>query len=81
MPENRKHLIIECIPAAAIVYFFGFLIIFSLSINGLLAIVVFSLTSAILLSGFVISMSMPELKRKPPGDGRDCGKEPFPDEN
>ncbi len=66
IPEEKKHVLIECIPAAAVVYLFGFLIIFSLSINGLLTIIVSSLTSAILLSGLVISMAMPELKRKPP---------------
>lgn len=64
-PENRKQVIFESIPTAAIVYFFGFLIIFSFFINGFLTILISSLTSAILLSGFVVSMAMPELKRKP----------------
>ncbi len=64
-PEDKIHAIFESIPTATAVYFFGFLIIFSLCINGLLTIVVSSLTSAILLSGFVVSMAMPELKRKP----------------
>jgi hypothetical protein len=64
-PEDKIHTIFESIPAAALVYFFGFLIIFSLFINGVLTIIVSSLTSSILLSGFVVSMAMPELKRKP----------------
>jgi hypothetical protein len=64
-PEDKIHAISERFPAAAVVYFFGFLIIFSLCINGIVTIVVSSLTSAILLSGYVVSMAMPELKRKP----------------
>lgn len=65
-PANRKQAIFESVPAAVIVYSFGFLIIFSVCINGFLTILVSSLTSAILLSGFVVSMAMPELKRRPP---------------
>ena len=65
-PEDKIRTIHESIPAAALVYLFGFLIIFSFCIDGPLTIVVSSLTSAILLSGFVVSMAMPELKRKPP---------------
>lgn len=60
------HAIYESIPAATAVYCFGFLIIFSLCINGPMSIIVSSLTSALLLSGFVVSMAMPELKRKSP---------------
>jgi hypothetical protein len=37
-------------------------------IDGFLAILVSALTSSILLSGFVVSMTMPELKRKPPSE-------------
>ncbi|MGK2906091.1 MAG: hypothetical protein ACSLFH_07075 [Desulfuromonadales bacterium] len=65
-PDVRKHFVLENIPSAAVVYLFGFLIIFSIYIDGILTIIVLSLTSAILLSGFVVSMAMPELKRKPP---------------
>ena len=64
-PHNRIHLVLESIPAAAVVYLFGFLIIFTYFINGILTILVCSVTSAILLSGFVVSMAMPELKRRP----------------
>lgn len=64
-PEDKKQAISESLPAATLIYFFGFLIIFSFCINGFVTIVVCSLTSAILLAGFVVSMTMPELKRKP----------------
>ena len=67
-PENRFHALSESIPAAAVVYFFGFVILFNLFIDGFLAILVSALTSSILLSGFVVSMTMPELKRKPPAE-------------
>lgn len=70
-PENKKQAIFESVPAAAIIYFFGFLIVFSIFINGFLTILVSSLTSAILLSGFVVSMAMPELKRKTPAKKRE----------
>ena len=64
-PQNKIHIILESIPAATAVYFFGFVIVFACLINGILTIVVSSLSSAILLAGFVVSMAMPELKRKP----------------
>ena len=64
-PENKKRALSGSLPAAALVYCFGFLIIFSMFLNGFVTIVVCSLTSAILLSSMVVSMSMPELKRKP----------------
>lgn len=65
-PEIRMHALFENIPAATIVYFFGFVIVFSHFIDGILTIIVSSLTSSILLAGFVVSLVMPELKRKPP---------------
>ncbi len=64
-PEDKKQNLSQSLPAATLVYFFGFLIVFNLFISSLLAIVVCALTSAILLSGMVVSMSMPELKRRP----------------
>lgn len=66
-PEDKKHFISESLPSAALVYFFGFLIVFSVSVDGFLTIIVSSLTSAILLAGMVVTMTMPELKRRPPG--------------
>jgi amino acid transporter len=65
-PENKRQALFESIPTAALVYSFGFMIIFSLCISGFLTILVSSLTSAILLSNLVVSMAMPELRRKPP---------------
>ena len=65
-PENKKQALYERIPASTAIYFFGFLIVFSLCMNGLVMIVVSSLVCAVLLSSLVVSMAMPELKRKPP---------------
>ena len=64
-PHNKIHIVLESIPAATAVYFFGFIILFACLMDGPLTIFVSSLTSAILLAGFVVSMAMPELKRKP----------------
>ena len=62
-PENKIHSISQCIPAAALVYLFGFLIFFSCLTDGILKIIILALTSSILLTVFVVSMAMPELKR------------------
>jgi hypothetical protein len=64
-PEKRKQTLFESIPSAILVYFFGFVIIFSLNIDGFVTILVCSLTSAILLSSTVVTMAMPDLRRKP----------------
>jgi hypothetical protein len=64
-PVNKRHLLSESIPAAAAVYFFGFVIVFSLFLDGFLTVFIPSLTSAILLSHLVVTMAMPDLKRKP----------------
>lgn len=64
-PDNKKQALFESLPAATLVYFFGFAIIFSLLVSGFLAIVVSALTSSILLASMVVSMTMPEFKRKP----------------
>ena len=47
------------------IFFFGFLIAFSHCFDAFLAKLVFSVTSAVLLSNLVVSMPMPELRRKP----------------
>jgi len=47
------------------VYSFGFIVAFSVILNGALTIVITSLVSSLLLSHFVISMAMPALKRDP----------------
>jgi len=64
-PEHKRQALSGNIPAAALIYFFGFLVFFNLCINGFVTIFVTSLTSAILLSGTVVTMAMPELKRRP----------------
>ena len=64
-PEARVQSLHGSIPAATVIYFCGFLIVFSYSASGYLTWAVFSLTSAILLANLVVSMAMPELKRKP----------------
>lgn len=64
-PGERKHAIYESFPAATGLYFFGFVVIFSLAIDGFVTIFVCALTSAILLSSMVLAMAMPELKRRP----------------
>ena len=64
-PKTRKRLVIENLPAASIVYFFGFLIVYSFCISNFFSIVLFALLSATLLAAMVVSMAMPELKRRP----------------
>ena len=63
-PEIKKQTLRGSLPAATALYLFGFMILFSYIFDGFLTIYVFSLTSSILISHFVVSMSMPELKRK-----------------
>ena len=63
--ETRRELLLESLPAAVIIYFFGFEIVFSLVLDGFVSVTVFALTSAIILANIVVSMGMPELKRKP----------------
>ena len=63
--EIRYQSLFSNIPAAAMLYFFGFLIAFSYCFDTFLAKFVFSVTSAVLLSHLVVSMAMPELRRKP----------------
>ena len=64
-PAEKKQILKATMPGGFAVYFFGFLVVFSEALNGTLAIVITSLISALLLSHFVISMAMPELKRNP----------------
>jgi len=55
----------ECLPASTAIYFFGFVIVFNMFFDGFLTIFILSLTSAIILAHLVVTMAMPELKRKP----------------
>jgi hypothetical protein len=63
-PADKKLILSESIPSATAVYFFGFMIVFGYFIDGFVTIFLFSITSAILLSHMVVTMVMPELKRK-----------------
>jgi hypothetical protein len=62
-PEDKTQSLRNSIPVATIIYFFGFLIVFSSVFSGFLTWIVFSLTSAIILASLVVSTAMPELKR------------------
>ena len=64
-PAEKKQSLKATIPGGVVVYSFGFLIIFTEVLSGTLTIVMTSLVSALLLSHFVVSMAMPELKRDP----------------
>lgn len=68
LPENRIQAICASLPAASLVYFCGFLVFFSCLTDGIPTIIVMALTSAVLLAVFVLSMAMPELKRKRNGN-------------
>ena len=63
--HTKKQLLSESIPAASAVYFFGFVIVFSLFFDGFLTVFIPSITSAILLAHLVVTMAMPTLRRKP----------------
>jgi len=64
-PADRKQLLSISIPAATAVYLFGFLIVFISLFDGFVTVLMPALTSAILLSLLMVSMPMPELRRKP----------------
>ena len=64
-PADRKQLLSMSIPAATAVYLFGFLIVFISLFDGFVTVLMPALTSAILLSLLMVSMPMPELRRKP----------------
>ncbi len=63
--EDRIQTLLSSFPATIILYFIGFFILFGYPFDSYLARVVFSITSAIVLSNMMVSMAMPELKRKP----------------
>ena len=64
-PIEKKQILKQRIPAGFAIYAFGFFVLFSFVLNGALTISVCSLMSALLVSHFVISMSMPAFKRNP----------------
>lgn len=67
-PGNKKQAIFNSIPAATFVYFLGFLTVFNIFLSGFTTVLFVSITSAVLLSVFVVSMTMPELRRMPKTD-------------
>ena len=64
-PIEKKQILKQRIPAGFAIYSFGFFVLFSFILDGVLTITVSSLTSALILSHFIVSMSMPALKRNP----------------
>lgn len=64
-PVEKKLILKQRIPAGFAIYSFGFFVLFSFMTDGVLTIMVSSFTSALILSHFVVSMSMPALKRNP----------------
>jgi hypothetical protein len=63
--HNRKLLLAESLPAASAVYFFGFVIVFSLIFDGFLTVFIPAIISAILLAHLVVTAGMPDFKRRP----------------
>ena len=68
-PEDRIKSLRRSLPAAAFIYFIGFVILSSYLASGYFTRFVFSVTSAVILSHLVTSMAMPELRRKAPVEG------------
>lgn len=64
-PETKKQILIGIFPAVTAINFFGFVALFILFIDGFMTITLYSLISAVLLSCMVVTMAVPELKRKP----------------
>lgn len=64
-PTDRKQILKQRIPAGFAIYAFGFFVLFSYMIDGILVVTVTSLTSALILSHFITSMAMPAFKRNP----------------
>ena len=64
-PVEKRQILKANMPGGFAVYFFGFVVFFSNTLNGQLTILILSMISALVLSHLVISMAMPELKRNP----------------
>ena len=62
-PVEKKQILKTNMPGGFAVYLFGFLILFGNALNGPLTIFILSITSALIVSHFVVSMAMPVLKR------------------
>jgi hypothetical protein len=64
-PQNRKNSLKVYLPIATALYLYGFILIFGYFVDGFIPKYVYSLTSAILLSHYLILLFMPDLKRQP----------------
>ena len=64
-PAEKKQILKTRMPVGFAIYAFGFFVLFSLALDGALNVTLISLTSAFLLSHFVVSMAMPSFKRRP----------------
>ena len=64
-PLEKIRILKQRIPVGFAIYAFGLFVLFSFILDGVLTITVTSLTSALILSHFVVSMSMPDFKRNP----------------
>jgi hypothetical protein len=64
-PAEKKQILKARMPAGFLIYCFGLFILFSYLFDGAFFITIMSLTSALILSHFVVSMAMPPLKRSP----------------
>jgi hypothetical protein len=64
-PVEKKQILKGRMPAGLAIYAFGFFVLFSFILDGTIAVTVSSLTSALLLSHFVVSMAMPAFKSPP----------------
>lgn len=72
-PVEKKSFLKATMPPAVVIYSFGFFIIFTCAIDGPMTITSMSITSALLISHFVVSMAMPTLRR-PPSWSCPCGE-------
>ena len=64
-PEIKRQTLNESVPAAMVVYFFGFVVLFNCLMDGFMVVLVSSITSAMILATLVVAMAMPELRRNP----------------
>ena len=64
-PVEKKQILKGRMPAGFAIYAFGFFVLFSFILEGAIAVTVSSLTSALILSHFVVSMAMPAFKSPP----------------
>jgi polyferredoxin len=63
-PANRKQLLSLSLPAATALYLFGFLVIFIYLFDGFVTVLIPALMCATLCPLLLVSMAMPELRRK-----------------